>query len=154
MIYSFVLLVFTLIASSRGNNVWLQSVKDANFFASSVDAGKIPAQQMAPQYPANFAPQQQMYGTTNMQPPMQGIPFQNPQFQGVPFQGSPLQPSPQPLPMQGPLQNFNPQSFSPQQFQTPLPQYQTVPPQMPSPLQISSPLMHSPQMSSLQTTSP
>jgi len=155
--YSFVLLVFTFIASGRGHNVWFQSVKYTNFFAPSVDAEQAPTQQMPIQYPANFAPQQQMYG---MQQPMQGIPFQNPQFQGVPFQGSPMQPSSQLLPMQGPLQNFNQQGFSPQQFQTPLPQFQTIPtsPQMSS-LQMSSPQMSSsqlpsPQLSSLQTSSP
>ena len=130
MSYSFILLVFTFIASGRGHNVWFQSVKHTNFFAPSVDALHAPAQQMGIQYPADFAHQQQMYGMPNMQQHMQGVPFQNPQFQGVPFQGSPLQPSPQPLPMQSPLQNFNPQGYSPQQFQTPLPHYQT--PQMPS----------------------
>lgn len=169
MIYSFILLVFTLIASSRGHNVWLQSVKDTNFFAPSVDAEKVPTEQMAAQYPPNFAPQQpMMYGMPNMQPPMQGmpfqnpqfqgVPFQNPQFQGVPFQGSPMQPSPQPLPAQGPLQNFNPQGYSPQQFQNPLPQYQNAPtdhtpPRMATP-QMSDLQMPGPQMTPPQMTTP
>src|ERR1700733_9124055 len=111
MVYSFVLLAFTFTARSRGHNVWFQSVKDANFFAPSVDAGKTPAQQMAHQYPANFVPQQQMYSMPNMQQPTQG----------VPFQGSPLQSSPQPLSMQGP------QGYFPQQSQAPMSIFQTTP---------------------------
>ena len=148
MIYSFVLLVFTLIAGSRGHNVWFQSVKETNFFAPSVEEENVPTEKMEVQYPANFAPQQQMYGMPNMQPPMQGMPFQNPQFQGVPFQGSPMQPSPQPLPMQGPLQNFTPQGYSPQQFQNPLPQYQT------GPMDHTTTQMSSPQMSDLPMSTP
>ena len=121
MIYSFILLVFTLIASSRGHNVWFQSVKDAHFFAPSVNAGQTPAQQMVHQYPANIASQQ----TT----------------QGVPFQGSPLQPSSQSLPMQGLLQNFNPQGSPSQQLQS-------------TPSDDTTPQMSSPQMSILQIASP
>jgi hypothetical protein len=124
-IYYAILLVFTLIANSRGHNVWSQSVKDTNFFAP---ARQVPDRQMVFQSHASFVPQQQTYAMPNMQQPMQGVPLQNLQFQGVPFQDPPLQHSPQPLPMQDPLQNFNPQGFSPRQFQTPLPPYQTLPP--------------------------
>ena len=105
-IYYAILLVFTLIANSRGHNVWSRSVKDTNFFAP---AGQVPARQMVLQYPANFVPQ--IYAVPNMQQPMQG----------VPFQGSPLQSSPQPLSMQ------SPQGYFPQQSQVPISSLQTTP---------------------------
>jgi hypothetical protein len=106
MIYFIILLVFTLIASSRGNNVWFQSVKDANFFASSVDAEKTPAQQTAPQYPANFAPQQAT----------QGVPFD---LQGYPPRQFQTTPSDQSTPqMSSPQKSFlqiaSPQTSIPQ----------------------------------------
>ena len=124
MIYLIILIVYTSIASSRGHSVWFQSVKDTHFYTPSVDAGKIPAQQMMVQYPGNFAPQQAT--------------------QGVPFQGSPMHPSSQPLPMQGPIQNLNPQGYPLQQFQTPPSNHTTS--QMSSP-QMSIPSIAIPQNS-------
>jgi hypothetical protein len=106
--YSFVLLVFTIIAHNRGHNVWTSSVKQTNFFAPPVNAppdaggekGMPPQQQQQYQYPPqqnfapppqNFAPPPQQYGTPPpgaqyMPPPQQQ---QYPQYTGSPVPQNP-----------------------------------------------------------------
>jgi hypothetical protein len=125
IVYSFVLLVFTFIATSRGNNVWTSSVKDTNFFAPTAE----PKSEFQPGYP----PQQVTYTTTPSAafgtPPV-GTQHMYPNYhtgtpipqQGIPFQGGPM-------PVQGgPL-------MAPQSTGTlyQLPMSATPPPQQQSP---------------------
>ncbi|KAH7922856.1 hypothetical protein BV22DRAFT_1016507 [Leucogyrophana mollusca] len=59
LIYTVVILVFAIIATSRGNNVWFTSVKEANFTAPASSAPAQPQQHPLSQYPGTPATQPQ-----------------------------------------------------------------------------------------------
>jgi hypothetical protein len=100
LIYTFLLLVFSIIASTRGRSVWTSSVKDANFFAPAAQSKSesqtsYPLQQVTYTTTPSAAFGTQQVGTQHMYPnyhmgapvPQQGIPFQGAPMQQVPFQG-------------------------------------------------------------------
>jgi hypothetical protein len=140
LIYTFLLLVFTLIASARGHSIWTKPVKGTNFFAPSVNPPEEPAPQMAAaQYPPNFAPQPQMYAPGAVPQPIYpgyqpgspmpqftGAPMMTPQFTGTPMMapqltGSPMMTAQPGLPMQAPQPGVPYQGPPAGGYQTPPP---------------------------------
>jgi hypothetical protein len=93
--YVFTLLVFTLIAASRGHSVWTSSVKNTDFFARGVVQPQLVPVMTAP-YPSNsnfgqqqpFVQVQSMYSNDQPGVPMRQMPGTPPQQyapQGVPM---------------------------------------------------------------------
>lgn len=87
--YTSVLLVFSIIGSSRGNSVWTSSVKDATFFAQK----SWPAQQQTPLNQYSGAPPTGYTGTPVSHPQQlgtysthSGTPAQSPHMQPQQFQ--------------------------------------------------------------------
>ncbi|EPQ59699.1 hypothetical protein GLOTRDRAFT_125997 [Gloeophyllum trabeum ATCC 11539] len=91
MAYTIVLLVFAIIGTSRGNKVWLSSVRENNFLHPSVHADKPIIEE---KYPAGNVP---IYGvpTSPYQPPRQPT---SPTFNAHPSNISTYQGTPSPHP--------------------------------------------------------
>ncbi|KAG2367718.1 hypothetical protein BDR07DRAFT_1392757 [Suillus spraguei] len=72
--YTCVLLVFSIIGSSRGNDVWTRSVQEATFFAQKSWSGQVPLNQYSGAPPTGLTPVSQPQQSQQFQPVYSGQP--------------------------------------------------------------------------------